>query len=98
MGGLSPFHWLIIAVVVLLLFGNRLPSVMAPARIGSRRVQEGAARHSGRNAQCERPEGQRQDRNGQGQDRKGAAAPGDERAGCQAIASRPCCGSFWVRP
>ena len=28
MGGLSPFHWLIIAVVLLLLFGNRLPSVM----------------------------------------------------------------------
>jgi sec-independent protein translocase protein TatA len=28
MGGLSPFHWLIIAVIVLLLFGNRLPQVM----------------------------------------------------------------------
>ena len=28
MGGLSPFHWLIVAVIVLLLFGNRLPSVM----------------------------------------------------------------------
>jgi sec-independent protein translocase protein TatA len=28
MGGLSTFHWLIIGVVVLLLFGNRLPSVM----------------------------------------------------------------------
>ncbi len=28
MGGLSLFHWLIIAFVVLLLFGNRLPSVM----------------------------------------------------------------------
>jgi sec-independent protein translocase protein TatA len=28
MGGLSAFHWLIIAVIVLLLFGNRLPSVM----------------------------------------------------------------------
>jgi sec-independent protein translocase protein TatA len=28
MGGISPFHWLIIAVIVLLLFGNRLPSVM----------------------------------------------------------------------
>jgi sec-independent protein translocase protein TatA len=28
MGGLSPFHWLVVAVVVLLLFGNRLPQVM----------------------------------------------------------------------
>jgi sec-independent protein translocase protein TatA len=28
MGPLSPFHWLIIALLVLLLFGNRLPSVM----------------------------------------------------------------------
>ena len=28
MGGFGPFHWLIIAMVVFLLFGNRLPSVM----------------------------------------------------------------------
>lgn len=28
MGGISPFHWLIILAVLLLLFGNRLPSVM----------------------------------------------------------------------
>jgi len=28
MGGLSAFHWLIVLVIVLLLFGNRLPSVM----------------------------------------------------------------------
>jgi sec-independent protein translocase protein TatA len=28
MGGLSPFHWLVIAAIVFLLFGNRLPSVM----------------------------------------------------------------------
>jgi sec-independent protein translocase protein TatA len=28
MGGLSLWHWLIVAFVVLLLFGNRLPSVM----------------------------------------------------------------------
>jgi sec-independent protein translocase protein TatA len=28
MGGLSAFHWAIIAIVVFLLFGNRLPSVM----------------------------------------------------------------------
>ncbi len=34
MGGLSPFHWLIIAVVVLLLFGNRLPSVMRSLGLG----------------------------------------------------------------
>jgi len=28
MGGLSPFHWLVVAAIVFLLFGNRLPSVM----------------------------------------------------------------------
>jgi len=28
MGGFSAFHWLIVMVIVLLLFGNRLPSVM----------------------------------------------------------------------
>jgi sec-independent protein translocase protein TatA len=28
MGYLSPFHWLIIGLIVFLLFGNRLPSVM----------------------------------------------------------------------
>lgn len=28
MGSMSLFHWLIVMVVVLLLFGNRLPSVM----------------------------------------------------------------------
>lgn len=28
MGGLSAFHWLVVMVIVLLLFGNRLPSVM----------------------------------------------------------------------
>jgi sec-independent protein translocase protein TatA len=28
MGGLSIFHWALIAIVVLVLFGNRLPSVM----------------------------------------------------------------------
>jgi sec-independent protein translocase protein TatA len=27
-GGLSFFHWIVIALVVFLLFGNRLPSVM----------------------------------------------------------------------
>jgi sec-independent protein translocase protein TatA len=34
MGGLSPIHWLIIAMVVLLLFGNRLPSVMRSLGLG----------------------------------------------------------------
>jgi sec-independent protein translocase protein TatA len=34
MGALGPFHWLIIAVVVLLLFGNRLPSVMRSLGLG----------------------------------------------------------------
>jgi sec-independent protein translocase protein TatA len=28
MGTMSAFHWLVIGVIVLLLFGNRLPSVM----------------------------------------------------------------------
>jgi sec-independent protein translocase protein TatA len=28
MGGLSIWHWLIVMMIVLLLFGNRLPSVM----------------------------------------------------------------------
>ena len=28
MGSMSLFHWVIIAIVVLLFFGNRLPSVM----------------------------------------------------------------------
>ena len=28
MGSMSLFHWLIVMVIVLLLFGNRLPSVM----------------------------------------------------------------------
>jgi len=28
MGGLSPIHWFVFAAVLLLLFGNRLPSVM----------------------------------------------------------------------
>ncbi len=28
MGGLSIWHWLIVMVIVMLLFGNRLPSVM----------------------------------------------------------------------
>jgi len=28
MGAFSTFHWLLLLVVVLLLFGNRLPSVM----------------------------------------------------------------------
>jgi sec-independent protein translocase protein TatA len=28
MGGLSVFHWVIIAFIVFLLFGNRLPQVM----------------------------------------------------------------------
>ena len=34
MGAFGPFHWIIIAVVVLLLFGNRLPSVMRSLGLG----------------------------------------------------------------
>ena len=36
-GALSPFHWLIIGMVALLLFGNRLPDV---ARSIGRSIQE----------------------------------------------------------
>jgi sec-independent protein translocase protein TatA len=28
MGGFSTFHWIIVLIIVLLLFGNRLPSMM----------------------------------------------------------------------
>lgn len=28
MGAFGPFHWMILALIVLLLFGNRLPSIM----------------------------------------------------------------------
>jgi sec-independent protein translocase protein TatA len=34
LGGLSPIHWLVVAIVVLLLFGNRLPSVMRSLGLG----------------------------------------------------------------
>jgi sec-independent protein translocase protein TatA len=33
-GIFGPMHWLIIAVIVLLLFGNRLPSVMRSLGLG----------------------------------------------------------------
>lgn len=34
MGMMGPMHWLIIGVIVLLLFGNRLPSVMRSLGLG----------------------------------------------------------------
>jgi sec-independent protein translocase protein TatA len=34
MGMFGPMHWLIIGVIVLLLFGNRLPSVMRSLGLG----------------------------------------------------------------
>ena len=33
-GEFSLFHWLIVAVIILLLFGNRLPSVMRSLGLG----------------------------------------------------------------
>ena len=33
-GLFGPFHWLILAVIVLLLFGNRLPGVMRSLGLG----------------------------------------------------------------
>lgn len=43
MGGLSAFHWLVVAVVVLLLFGNRLPSVMRSLGQGVVEFKKGLA-------------------------------------------------------
>ena len=43
MGGLSPFHWLIIAAIVFLLFGNRLPSVMRSLGQGVVEFKKGLA-------------------------------------------------------
>jgi sec-independent protein translocase protein TatA len=34
MGALSPMHWLILGLIVLLVFGNRLPSVMRSLGLG----------------------------------------------------------------
>ena len=41
MGSLGPFHWLIVAAIVFLLFGNRLPSVMRS--LGQGVAEEAAA-------------------------------------------------------
>jgi sec-independent protein translocase protein TatA len=43
MGGLSAFHWLVVAVVVLLLFGNRLPQVMRSLGQGVVEFKKGLA-------------------------------------------------------
>jgi sec-independent protein translocase protein TatA len=43
MGGISPFHWLVVAVIVLLLFGNRLPSVMRSLGQGVVEFKKGLA-------------------------------------------------------
>jgi sec-independent protein translocase protein TatA len=43
MGGLSPVHWLIIAMIVLLLFGNRLPQVMRSLGQGVVEFKKGLA-------------------------------------------------------
>jgi sec-independent protein translocase protein TatA len=43
MGGLSVFHWMIILVFALLLFGNRLPSVMRSLGQGIVEFKKGLA-------------------------------------------------------
>jgi sec-independent protein translocase protein TatA len=43
MGGLSAFHWMIILVFALLLFGNRLPSVMRSLGQGIVEFKKGLA-------------------------------------------------------
>lgn len=43
MGAFGPMHWLIIAGVVLLLFGNRLPSVMRSLGLGVVEFKKGLA-------------------------------------------------------
>ena len=43
MGAMSAFHWLVIAVVLLLLFGNRLPSVMRSLGQGVVEFKKGLA-------------------------------------------------------
>jgi sec-independent protein translocase protein TatA len=43
MGFGSPFHWFVIAVVLLLLFGNRLPSVMRSLGQGVVEFKKGLA-------------------------------------------------------
>lgn len=41
MGSLSVFHWIIVLAVVLLLFGNRLPSVMGDLAKGIKNFKAG---------------------------------------------------------
>jgi sec-independent protein translocase protein TatA len=53
MGGLSPFHWLVIGLIVFLLFGNRLPSVMRSLGQGSVEFKKGMSEikdESGKNS------------------------------------------------
>ena len=41
MGSLSVFHWIIVLAVVLLVFGNRLPSVMGDLAKGIKNFKAG---------------------------------------------------------
>lgn len=43
MGALGPVHWLIVAAIVFLLFGNRLPSVMRSLGQGVVEFKKGLA-------------------------------------------------------
>lgn len=43
MGVMGPFHWIFLAIVVLLLFGNRLPSVMRSLGQGVVEFKKGLA-------------------------------------------------------
>ena len=47
MGSMSVFHWLIVMVIVLLLFGNRLPSVMRSLGRGVTEFKKGLAGEEG---------------------------------------------------
>jgi sec-independent protein translocase protein TatA len=60
-GGLSPFHWLVIALVVFLLFGNRLPSVMRSLgqgivefKKGMNEIKDESAKNSSENSSSEK--------------------------------------------
>jgi sec-independent protein translocase protein TatA len=43
MGLMGPMHWIIVFVIVLLLFGNRLPSVMRSLGLGVVEFKKGLA-------------------------------------------------------
>jgi sec-independent protein translocase protein TatA len=61
MGTMSLFHWLIVMVIVLLLFGNRLPSVMRSLGRGVTEFKkglEGGSEDEGEEAELPKPKKQ----------------------------------------